>query len=230
MDTNKLKTTALHGITQNPTFVLVLGMCPTIATSKTLVDSFGMGMATLVVLVLSNVIISLLRRLIPDKVRIPCYILIIASLVTLIDLFMKKYIPSLYSSLGVFIPLIVVNCIIFARAEAYASSNSVGYAAVDGLSMGLGFTLSLCALGITRELLSYGNIVLQSVSGDVVEPLRGTLMPIFQEPAGGFLILAILMAVFNVVYKAVKDRAEGKRKLALNQLTQGAGAAETAEA
>ena len=205
-DKKKFKQTALGGITHNPTFVLALGMCPTIAMSNSLMNAIGMGLATLIVLVISNSLISLLRKIIPDKVRIPAYILIIATVVTLIDLAMQKFLPSLSKSLGVFIPLIVVNCIIFARAESFAAQNGVGYSALDGLSMGLGFTLSLSLLATCRELLAYGNIVLSSSAEDVISPARGELMPIFAQPVGGFIMLAILLAVFNTVYKQINGR------------------------
>ncbi len=204
-DKKKFSQTALGGIVQNPTFVLVLGMCPTIAVSTTLTNAIGMGAATTIVLLLSNVLISLCRKVIPDKVRIPAYILIIATLVTLIDLAMQKFIPSLSKSLGVFIPLIVVNCIIFARAESFASQNSVGYAALDGLSMGLGFTAALSLLAICRELLTYGSIMINAGAEDVVTD-RTFFMEIFNQPVGGFIMLAILLAIFNTVYKTVTNR------------------------
>jgi len=217
-DKNKFKQTALGGIIQNPIFVLVLGMCPAIAVSTSLINALGMGAATLIVLVLSNVFISLCRKIIPDKVRIPAYILIIATLTTLIDLAMQKFLPSLSKSLGVFIPLIVVNCIIFARAEAFASSNKVGYAALDGLSIGVGFTLALALLAVLRELLAYGNIVLSSPAEDVIAEARNEIMPIFVTPAGGFIMLAILLAAFNAIYKKV-TRAQ-KEKAIAKEVTQ----------
>lgn len=211
LDKNKLKQTAWGGIVQNPTFVLVLGMCPTIAVSTSLINALGMGAATIIVLTLSNIIVSLCRKAVPDNVRIPAYILIIATLTTIIDLAMKRFTPELSESLGVFIPLIVVNCIIFARAEAFASKNSVGYAAVDGLSMGIGFTLALSLLGLCRELLAYGSI---SFSGEHT----GEFIPIFAKPAGGFLMLAILLAAFNTVYKKVTQVQKEKARAA--KLTQ----------
>ncbi|GHV00570.1 electron transport complex subunit E [Clostridia bacterium] len=203
MDNNKLKSTALGGIAHNPTFVLVLGMCPTIAMSTSLMSSLGMGLATTAVLILTNTLISLCRKLISDKVRIPCYILIIATMVTIVDMAINRFLPDLYQVLGLFIPLIVVNCIIFARAESFASSNKVGYAALDGLSMGLGFTLSLSILGLIRELLSYGNV---AFTFGATERVR-EILPVFQKPVGGFIMLAVLMAAFNAIYKAVKRTA-----------------------
>jgi electron transport complex protein RnfE len=200
----KLKEIVKGGLlTQNPTFRLVLGMCPTLAVTTTVINAAGMGAATLFVLVFSNILISSLRKVIPDRVRIPAYVLIIATFVTVIDLAMKKFIPDLYGALGVYIPLIVVNCIIFARAEAFASANPVLESAVDGLSMGAGFTLSLSLIGAVRELLSSGKILGFTVLGDWFPALS-----FFALPAGGFLTLGLLMALVNFVY----GRIEKKRK------------------
>ena len=201
-----LRRTALGGITNNPIFVLVLGMCPTIAVSTTLINGISMGLATTLVLVISNTLISLTRKLIPDKIRIPCYILIIATFVTVLDLGMQKWLPGLSGSLGLFIPLIVVNCIILGRAEAFASTHDAVSSAVDGASMGLGFTLSISLLGLLRELLTYGGIVLTSPVEDVVAADRASALPIFGTAAGGFLTLAVLMAAFNAVYGYFKER------------------------
>ncbi|MDR1094523.1 MAG: electron transport complex subunit E [Clostridiales bacterium] len=214
MDKKKFKSTALNGLVNNPTFVLVLGMCPTIAVSKTLTGALGMGLATTAVLILTNTLIAACRKLISDKVRIPCYILIIATMVTIVDMSIERFLPDLYAILGLFIPLIVVNCIIFARAESFASCNPVGYAALDGLSMGLGFTLSLSVLGAVRELLSYGGL---AFTFGAAERAR-EVMPIFQTPVGGFIMLAVLMAAFNAVYKAVKRAAIDRQ----NELMRGA--------
>jgi len=207
MDKSKFKSTALGGLTNNPAFVLVLGMCPTLATSKTFMSALGMGIATTAVLLMTNVLISLCRKFITDKVRIPCYVLIIATMTTVVDMLIKKFIPGLHGILGIFIPLIVVNCIIFARAESFASANKVGYAAVDGLSMGLGFTAALMILGFIRELLTYGNIkfTFEAVAR-TKHNLTGSefLFGIFAQPIGAFIMLALLMAAFNAVYKAVK--------------------------
>lgn len=145
-------------ITENPTFVMMLGMCPTLAVTTSAINGLGMGLTTTAVLVLSNVFISLLRKVIPDKVRIPAFIVIVASFVTLIQLLLQAYIPSLNKSLGVYIPLIVVNCIILGRAEAYASKNKVIPSLFDGLGMGLGFTFGLTCIGICREILGSGAI------------------------------------------------------------------------
>ncbi len=185
---NEIKETALGGILNNPVFVLVLGTCPTIAKSDTISNGLGLGLATAFVLICSNVFISLLRKLIPDKVRLPAYIVIIATFVTLVQLFIAKFLPDLNASIGAFIPLIVVNCIILGRAEAFASKNGVALSALDGVSMGLGFTLSLVLMGAIRQGL--GAIGLS----------------LFQSTAGGFIIFGLMMALFNFVMEKVRER------------------------
>ena len=181
----------LKGIVkENPTFVLILGMCPTLGTTTSAINGAGMGIATLFVLLMSNIVISLIKNLIPDKVRIPAFIVVIASFVTVIQLLMEAYVPALYETLGVFIPLIVVNCIILGRAEAFASKNSVLDSALDGLGMGLGFTLSLTVLGAVRELLGSG-----SVFGLKLFP--GDAMIAFVLAPGAFIVLGYLMVLFN---------------------------------
>ncbi|MCI8458314.1 MAG: electron transport complex subunit RsxE [Clostridia bacterium] len=187
MDTKKLKETALGGILNNPVFVLVLGMCPTIGMSTNVTNALGLGLATAFVLLFSNIFVSLLRKVIPDKVRLPSYIIIIATFVTLVKMFLEKFLPALYASIGQFIPLIVVNCIILGRAEAFAGKNSVGYAAVDGISMGLGFTASLVILGAIRMALIAAG------------------MSIFQTAAGGFITLGLLMALFNYILNIYRN-------------------------
>ena len=186
-------------IKDNPTFVQVLGMCPTLAVTTSAVNAMGMGLSTTAVLVCSNLAISLIRHLIPAKIRIPSYIVVIASFVTVIEFLLKAYVPSLYSSLGLFIPLIVVNCIILGRAEAYASKNKPIASMFDGLGMGLGFTCSLTVIGCIREVLGVG-----SLFGIYV-------MPSFYPPAavmilapGAFFTLGILMAILNTI-KAKKQ-------------------------
>jgi electron transport complex protein RnfE len=177
-------------IKDNPTFVLVLGMCPTLGTTTSALNGMGMGLATLVVLTLSNMVISALARFIPDKVRIPSYIVIISAFVTIIQLLMQAYLPSLYETLGLFIPLIVVNCIVLGRAEAFANKNTVLDSACDGLGIGLGFTLSLTVIGLVRELLGSGTFFgLPLWHGD------GIL--VFILAPGAFLVLGLLMALFN---------------------------------
>lgn len=179
---------------ENPTFVLILGMCPTLGVTSTAINGMGMGVATMAVLILSNMAISLIKNLIPSKVRIPAFIVVIASFVTIIEMLMKAYIPALYASLGVFIPLIVVNCIILGRAEAFASKNGVADSALDGVGIGLGFTLALTAIGAVREILGSGAIFGVTLAADVM-PLLFILAP------GGFLVLGYLMVLFNKIAK-----------------------------
>ena len=182
-------------IKENPTFVLVLGMCPTLGTTTSAINGLGMGVATMAVLIMSNMVISLIKNVIPDKVRIPAFIVVIASFVTVIDMLMQAYVPSLYASLGVFIPLIVVNCIILGRAEAFASKNGILDSALDGIGIGLGFTLSLTAIGAVRELLGSGAIFGMSLGVADYMPLVFVLAP------GGFLVLGFLMVLFNKFLK-----------------------------
>ena len=174
----------------NPTFVLVLGMCPTLATTTSAFNGMGMGVATMFVLVMSNIAISLLKNVIPDKVRIPAFIVVIASFVTVVQLLMEAYVQDLYNTLGVFIPLIVVNCIILGRAEAFASKNGVLASALDGFGVGLGFTLSLTLVGVVREVLGAGQIFGMDIwQGD------GAL--IFILSPGAFFVLGYLMIIFR---------------------------------
>jgi electron transport complex protein RnfE len=180
---------------ENPTFRIVLGMCPTLAVTTSLQNGLGMGVATLFVLIGSNVLISLVRNVIPDKVRIPCYIVIVATLVTIVDLLMKAYTPALSKSLGIFIPLIVVNCIILGRAEAYASKNPPMLSLADGLGMGLGFTLSLAVISTVREVLGNGSL---TVWGDLAWNLKDyTAIMLVTLPPGGFITLGLLLAAMN---------------------------------
>lgn len=178
-------------IKENPTFVLMLGMCPTLAVTTTAVNGVGMGLSTTAVLVFSNLIISALRKIIPDRVRIPAYIVIVASLVTIVQLLLQAYVPSLYSSLGIFIPLIVVNCIILGRAEAYAAKNGPLESAFDGIGMGLGFTVGLTAIAIVREILGAGAVFGVEF---IPEDFRIT---IFGLAPGAFFVLAVLTALQN---------------------------------
>lgn len=177
-------------IKNNPTFVLVLGMCPTLATTTSAFNGMGMGVATLFVLVLSNMAISLLKNVIPDKVRIPAYIVVISSFVTVVQLLMQAYVQDLYNTLGVFIPLIVVNCIILGRAEAFASKHSVWESALDGLGIGLGFTLALTAIGIIREILGNGQIFGMDI-------WQGGGALVFVLSPGAFFVLGYLMIIFR---------------------------------
>lgn len=177
-------------VKDNPTFVLVLGMCPTLATTTSAINGLEMGLATMFVLVLSNIAISLVAPAVPDKVRIPSYIVIIATFVTVLQLLMQAYVPAVYETLGLFIPLIVVNCIVLGRAEAFANKNSVVDSACDGLGIGLGFTMSLTVIGIVREILGSG-----SVFGWKFIPGDGILA--FVMAPGAFLVLGYLMVLFN---------------------------------
>ena len=179
-------------VKNNPTFVLVLGMCPTLGTTTSAINGMGMGLATMIVLILSNITISAIARFIPDKVRIPCYIVVIASFVTIVQLLLQAYVPVLYDALGIFLPLIVVNCIILGRAEAFANKNSVGDSALDGVGIGLGFTIALTAIGLVREILGSGSAFgWKFLSGDGM--LAFVLAP------GAFIVLAYLMVVFRKI-------------------------------
>ena len=198
---NKYAERIYNGIVkENPTVVLMLGMCPTLAVTTSAINGVGMGLSTLVVLVLSNLIIAACRKLIPDEVRLPAYIVIAASLVTVVDLFMQGYTPSLYASLGIYIPLIVVNCIILGRAEAYAGKNEPLLAAADGLGMGVGFTIALLVLGAVREFIGAGSVFGHTVFTGPIPPIA-----IFVKAPGAFLILAFLVAIINAV--GIKSRA-----------------------
>lgn len=190
---------------QNPVLVQLLGMCPTLATTTSVKNAFGMGMAATAVLICSNIFISLLRKFIPKQVRIAAYIVIISGFVTAVELLMKAYVYSLYQSLGLFIPLIVVNCIILARAEAFASKNPVLPSAMDGLSMGLGFTFALCILGSVREILGSGTWL-----GLKVLPDSYPKMVIFILPAGAFLTLGFVIAAVQKIRNTVEARARQK--------------------
>ncbi len=185
----------LRGILkENPVFVLVLGTCPTLATTTNVEGAFGMGIAALVVLICSNMLISLLRRIIPDSVRIPCYIVIIAGFVTIVQMLVHAFFPELYEMLGVYLPLITVNCIILGRAEMFASKNSVGKSALDGLGMGLGFTLALCSMATVREVL--GNA---SFAGNAISFLEPYKIAFLVKAPGGMLVFGLLIALVSVI-------------------------------
>ena len=200
---NKITERVSNGIIkENPTFVLLLGMCPTLAVTTSAINGLGMGLSTTIVLIMSNMLISALRNIIPDKVRMPAFIVIVASFVTIVQFLVQGFVPSLYSSLGIYIPLIVVNCIILGRAESYASKNPVFPSIFDGVGMGLGFTVSLTCIGAVREILGAGQIF-----GNQILPLAdaeaGTLgytpITIFVLAPGAFLVLGCLQAAFNKV-------------------------------
>jgi electron transport complex protein RnfE len=183
-------------IKENPVFVLLLGMCPTLGTTTSAINGIGMGLSTAFVLVMSNLVVSLVKNIIPDKVRIPSFIVIIASFVTIVDLLMHGYLPALHEQLGLYIPLIVVNCIVLGRAEAFASKQSVWASVVDGLGMGLGFTFALFLLGSFRELLGNGSIFGFKFIGNHDGILIFVLAP------GAFLVLGYLIAIINKLKKA----------------------------
>ena len=195
MSNNKLSLIIKGIIKENPTFVLILGMCPTLGTTTSAINGLGMGVATMAVLILSNIFTAMIKNLIPDKVRIPAFIVVIASFVTVVDMLMQAFVPSLYASLGVFIPLIVVNCIILGRAEAFASKNGILDSALDGVGIGLGFTLSLTTIGAVREILGSGAIFGLSLGIGDYMPLVFVLAP------GAFLVLGFLMVLFNKLAK-----------------------------
>ncbi len=192
---SQLKNFTKGFIKENPVFVLLLGLCPTLGVSTSAINGLGMGLATTFVLVGSNMVVSLVKDVIPDKVRIPSFIIIIASFVTIVELVMQAYLPALYDSLGLFIPLIVVNCIVLGRAEAFASKNGVGASIIDGLGMGLGFAFALTLLGAIRELLGSGGIFGFNF-------IEGDLMLVFILAPGAFIVLGYLIAIINKFNKA----------------------------
>ena len=202
---SKLEIVTKGIIKENPVLVLLLGTCPTLAVTTMAVNGFGMGIATMGVLICSNSVIALLRKIIPDKVRIPCYIVIIAGFVTIVGFAMKAYAPDLDRSLGIFIPLIVVNCIILGRAEMFASKNRVLDAALDGLGMGIGFTLALVLIGSIRELLGSGKWMGIVLTADFIDP-----MTIFMLAPGGFFVFGCLVALMN---KLTKGRVLKNKKM-----------------
>lgn len=193
-------------IDDNPIFVQVLGMCPTLAVTSSVINGIGMGLSTTVVLFGSNLVISMLRKIIPAKVRIPAFIVVIATFVTMLDLLLQGFIPSLYDSLGLFIPLIVVNCIVLGRAEAYASKNGVLASALDGVFMGLGFTLALSILGSIREILGAGQLFGYTILPEsIYQPIT-----IFLLAPGAFMALGAMLAVYNYLKKRKRAKVERK--------------------
>jgi len=189
-------------INENPIFRLVLGVCPTLASTTSATNGLGMGLAATFVLLGSNIVISLLRKFIPDKVRIPAFIVVISTFVTIVQMFIQAFVPFLYEALGLFIPLIVVNCIILARAEAFASKNTVLLSAADGLGMGLGFTAALILIGSVRELLGNGTLFGNNVLGNSFEPMLLAVMA-----PGGFIIFGLILGIVN----AVSNRISAKK-------------------
>ncbi len=197
-------------LNENPTFRLVLGTCPTIAVTTAAINGVGMGLAATFVLIGSNVVISLLRKVIPDKVRIPCFIVVICTFVTMIQMLMQAFLPSLYESLGIFIPLIVVNCIILARAEAFASKNGVLASAVDGAGMGIGFTCALTLIGSIRELLGTGGIFGMNILG---VGYASNPMLLFILAPGGFITFGLLLGIINTITEKVAAKKAQKEGL-----------------
>ena len=187
-------------IKENPTLVLMLGMCPTLAVSTAAMNGIGMGLSTTAVLILSNFVISVLRRVIPNEVRLPAYIVIVASLVTVTELLIEAYLPSVYEALGIYIPLIVVNCIILGRAEAYANKNRPGLSVMDGIGMGLGFTVALTLAGLVREVLGAG-----TAFGFTVFP-KEYAVGIFIQPPGAFLVIALFIIIMNAIGIKTRQR------------------------
>ena len=182
----------------NPTFRLMLGMCATLAVTTSAINGFGMGVSTMVVLIFSNIFISLLRKVIPNEIRIPCFIVVIATFTTIVDLVLHAYVPTLHAALGLYIPLIVVNCIILGRAESFASKNDVLLSTMDGIGCGIGFTLALTVIGLVREFFGAGTLFGLSVLGSSYEPMLIMIMP-----PGAFIVLGTLMGIVN---KAVEGR------------------------
>lgn len=189
-------------INENPIFVQLIGMCSVLAVSTNATNSLAMSIAVIAVLVGSNVAISLFRKIIPDEIRIPVFVIIIATFVTIVDMFLNAYAPDIYAALGIFIPLIVVNCLILARAEAFAYSNGVFASAMDGLAMGLGYTVAITILGSIREIIGNGTIFGIELFGPNFQAAK-----IFTAPAGAFIVLGILIGIFNVVRKKIKVAA-----------------------
>ena len=209
---NSIKERMINGLfKENPTFILMLGMCPTLAVTTSAINGIGMGLSTTVVLSLSNLLISLLRNVIPDRVRMPAFIVVVASFVTMVQFLVQGFVPSLYASLGIYIPLIVVNCIILGRAESYASKNPPIPSLFDGIGMGLGFTMSITIIGLVREILGAGQAF-----GKQILPLADastgkmgyTPISIFILAPGAFFILSLLVAVMNVIRKKAEEKGK----------------------
>ena len=197
---------------ENPVFAMLLGMCPVLGVTTTAINGIGMGVASLAVLLGSNTVVALFKDLIPEKVRIPAYIVVIASFVTIVDLSMAAYLPDLHRSLGLFIPLIVVNCVILGRAEAFASRNSLAYSAIDALTMGLGFTMALGMLGAVREVLGSGALFGFAFVGE-----DATTMLLFVMPPGAFIALGFLIAAVNTAVKKAQTLAAARSRAVSTQ-------------
>ncbi len=209
---NSIKERMINGLfKENPTFILMLGMCPTLAVTTSAINGIGMGLSTTVVLSLSNLLISLLRNVIPDRVRMPAFIVVVASFVTMVQFLVQGFVPSLYASLGIYIPLIVVNCIILGRAESYASKNPPIPSLFDGIGMGLGFTMSITIIGLVREILgagqAFGVQILPLADAATGKP-GFTPITIFVLAPGAFFVLSLLVAVMNVVRKKAEEKGK----------------------
>lgn len=201
-----MKKVFLNGLLkENPTFVLFLGMCPTLAVTTSAFNAVGMGLSTMMVLIFSNIFISLLRKFIPDKVRIAAYVVVIAAFVTIVEMLLKAYAQSVSESLGIYIPLIVVNCIILGRAEAFASKNGPLASAVDGLGMGLGFTCALTIIGSIREILGAGTFFGYSIFGEAFNPITIMILP-----PGAFITLGLIVMTINIISARKKKKEENK--------------------
>ena len=207
---NKCIERIVNGIVkENPTFVMLIGMCPTLAVTTSAINGIGMGLSTTLVLVFSNLLISLLRKIIPDSARVPAFIVVVASLVTIVQFLLQGYVPSLYASLGIYIPLIVVNCIILGRAESYASKNPVLPSIFDGIGMGLGFTVGLTCIGAVREILGSGQIFgfqLLPLADAAAGKAGYTPLTIFVLAPGAFFVLAMLIAIQNAFREAKRKK------------------------
>lgn len=220
---DKLKIITRGIIKENPVLVLLLGTCPTLAVTTSALNGLGMGVASLAVLISSNIVISILKNVIPDKVRIPCYIVVIAGFVTVVQMLLKAYMPALDASLGLFIPLIVVNCIILGRAEMFANKNTIVDSALDGIGMGLGFTIALTIMGLIREFFGSGTLFDVVIYGSKISP-----MTIFMLAPGGFFVFAILVAAVN---KATNGKAIKKKDFGCDgcAMSEGCGTTENKE-
>lgn len=205
-------------VKENPTFVLMLGMCPTLAVTTSAINGVGMGLTTTVVLVMSNMLISMLRKIIPDSVRMPAFIVVVASFVTIVQFLLEGFIPSLYDSLGLYIPLIVVNCIILGRAESYASKNPVLPSIFDGIGMGLGFTIGLTSIGIVREVIGAGQIFGKQIMPSSYEPVT-----IFILAPGAFFVLAGLVAIQNKVKRNAANKGKETVKTGCGEVCASCG-------
>ena len=204
-------------INENPIFILFLGMCPVLGTSGSFYSAFGMSICVLLVLLMSNIIISLIRKIVPNEVRIPVYIIIIATIVTVVDMLVSTFLPDIYSTLGSFLQLIVVNCIILGRAESFASKNTVVDSIVDALGISVGFLVAICALAICREVLGTGALKIANiVSGEVITTLTifpsEYAIPMLVQPAGAFLMLGLLVAVVTAIKNSIENKKAAKAK------------------